>query len=200
MKRTFVLVFLITTSIADAQNSHTLVGFDHGYTPDTLYMAPGDTVHFVSQGYHSATEIDSTDWVNNVDNPNGGFDVGFGAPTFDTWFVINTPGKYYYICEPHAAMGMKGVIYVQQGIGIEEAYNSDNFQVYQLNSASIQLQFVDADKVDIFDLSGKLVSSINLNEEQMTQSIAISLTPSTYIFRFSKNGHLRVSKKILILK
>jgi len=68
-------------------------------------MAPADTVHFISQGYHSATEIDSIDWVNNIDNPNGGFDVGFGAPTSDMWFVISTPGKYYYICEPHASMG-----------------------------------------------------------------------------------------------
>ena len=40
-----------------------------------------------------STEIDSVDWANNIDNHNGGFDVGFGAPTSDMGFVINTPGS-----------------------------------------------------------------------------------------------------------
>jgi plastocyanin len=192
-----LLIFICSYGI-QAQNSHTLIGFDHGYNPDTLYMAPGDTVHFISQGYHSATEIDSVDWVNNVDNHNGGFDVGFGAATSDMWFVINTVGKYYYICEPHASMGMKGVIYVQQGVSIEEAYNSDNYQVYQLSENVLQLEYNDADQVDIFDMGGKLVESSSLDIRSGQQQIQINLSEGLYIFRFSKEGHLRVNTKKFI--
>lgn len=139
--KTLLTIFLLLPIIGNAQNSHTLIGFDHGYNPDTLYMAPADTVHFISQGYHSATEIDSIDWVNNIDNPNGGFDVGFGAPTSDMWFVINTPGKYYYICEPHASMGMKGVIYVAVGNTIPEHYSKELNKVASIGNGLLSVNY-----------------------------------------------------------
>lgn len=193
----YILILMLSVNFALSQNSYTLIGTDHVYNPDTLYMAPGDTVHFVSIGYHSATEIDSIDWVNNVDNHNGGFDVGFGAATTDMWFVINTVGKYYYICGPHASMGMKGVIYVQQGVGIDEKYSEENYTVYSQNNLLL-LSYIDADLVEIYDLNGKLVLSKRLEAQSTASQFSHNLTTGNYILRFSKNGHLRVNKKQFI--
>ena len=75
--KTFFLSILI--SCCNAQTSHTVSAFDFGYSPDTLYINSGDTVHTSIVGYHSFTSIDSLDWVNNTANYNGNFWIGFGA-------------------------------------------------------------------------------------------------------------------------
>ena len=111
-KKLLFTLFLFVTSIGFGQNTHTLTAYDNYFDPDTLYILAGDTVNFVSLGYHSATEVDSMDWVNNVAQHNGGFYVGQGAPTNDMKFTINTIGVYYNICVPHANMGMKSIIIV----------------------------------------------------------------------------------------
>lgn len=191
---------LFTTSIfiatfLNAQNTYQLTGFDHGYDPDTLYMAPGDTVQFTSVGYHSATEIDSIDWVNNVDNHNGGFDVGFGAATADMWFVINTPGTYYYICEVHADMGMKGVIIVDETAGIQEIYASDSFNFYALGNNTYKLQYVDSDRYELYNLNGQLIIEGSLDQINTETILDKHLMNGTYVMRFSKNGRTTHVKK-----
>lgn len=188
------LVATIALFNLNAQNSYTLLGTDFYFDPDTLYVAPGDTVNFINNGYHSATEIDSVDWVNDVDNHNGGFDVGFGAATSDMWFVINSVGTYYYICGPHASMGMKGVVIVQQGVGLDEKYSEENYSVYSQNN-NLMLSYVDADLVEIYDLNGKLVLSKRLEAQSTASQFGHNLTTGNYIFRFTEKGQLRANKK-----
>ena len=195
MKNMLLLLSLLTTTCLTAQNTHQLIGFDTGYNPDTLYMAPGDTVQFTSVGYHSATEIDSIDWVNNIDNPNGGFDVGFGAPTSDMWFVINTPGTYYYICEVHAAMGMKGVIIADATAELEEINLASNFNFYAIGNDSYKLEHVESDHYRIFNLSGQLILEGELDVTNTETILDRHLIDGAYVVRFSKNGNTTKVKK-----
>ena len=196
----FILSFLAFVNIVQAQTSHSLLATDHYYDPDTLYIMPGDTVDVIINGYHSVTEIDSIDWVNNTDNPNGGFDVGFGSSDPNTWFVVNTPGTYYYICEPHAMMGMKGILIVQNpNAVIEQAYfKPENFNAYKLNENSINLMYKDSNQLNVFDINGKQVfqSELDINSEEFT--IPNQFKTGTYIFRFSKDNNLRVAKKVVL--
>ncbi len=195
MKNILFASSVLITTLLNAQDTHQLTGFDTGYDPDTLYMAPGDTVQFTSIGYHSATEIDSIDWVNNIDNSNGGFDVGFGAPTFDTWFVINTPGTYYYICEVHADMGMKGIIIVDASAQINEMYPSGSFNFYGLGNGSYKLQYTDSDRYEVYNLNGQLIIEGGLDQMNTETILDTHLMNGAYTVRFSKNGRTTMVKK-----
>ena len=81
------------------------------FSPDEVTINSGDTVKFITGGSHNAVEVTEDDWdagkkTAKVD----GFSVGFGETkeiTFDS------PGTYYYVCQPHAALGMKGKIIVK---------------------------------------------------------------------------------------
>ena len=76
------------------------------FDPDTLYVTVGDTVIFNIGNFHNAVEIDSATYISNGTTPNGGFNFGVG--TFN--WVVPQAQTYYYICQPHAIMGMKGMI------------------------------------------------------------------------------------------
>ncbi len=195
MKKILFTASILFTTFLNAQNTHQLTGFDHGYDPDVLYMAPGDTVQFTSLGYHSATEIDYIDWVNNVDNHNGGFDVGFGAATTDMWFVINTPGTYYYICEPHADMGMKGTIVVDASAQINEIDASGSFNFFALGAGSYKLQYTDSDRYELYNLNGQLIIEDVLDQMNTETIIDNHLLDGAYVVRFSKDGRTTKVKK-----
>ena len=80
------------------------------FSPDEVTINVGDSVEFTTGGSHNAVEVNEADWeADKKTAKEGGFNVGFGETkeiTFDT------PGTYYYVCQPHAGMGMKGKVIV----------------------------------------------------------------------------------------
>ena len=65
MKYIYLFILTSISGLSIGQQIHTITGYDHYFDPDTAYINVGDTVRLVSIGYHSITEQDSTDWVNN---------------------------------------------------------------------------------------------------------------------------------------
>ena len=163
---TTLTLLMFLSSIGLAQTTHSLTGYDNYFDPDTLVIQAGDTIAFTSIGYHSATEVDSLDWVNNTATHNGGFWVGFSAPTSSLKFTLDTPGTYYNICVPHAGMGMKSIIIVAQPtIGIDEA-SAQNDLLYP-NPANHSIVINNSRSVLIYDITGQLVlrkSNLSLSE------------------------------------
>ncbi len=160
----FIFSFLFFAFISNAQTSHSLIGYDNYFSPDTLYIQAGDTVQFTSVGYHSATEVSYADWQANTTNAIG-FDVGFGAPTSDMWFVVNTVGTHYYICRVHDAMGMKGVIIVSPSTGILEKQTPDVIKLVA--------NIVD-NKLTVFNKQIKTVSLIDYTGKKIFESNKLS--------------------------
>ena len=104
---TFILLFAFFTSFSQVQTINT---FGMTFTPDTVTINLGDTVEFGPLGYHNAVEVDESTWISNDTTYNGGFYFSFGSP--GGYFIPDSAKTYYYICQPHASMGMKGVIIV----------------------------------------------------------------------------------------
>jgi len=101
-----ILLFTCFTSFSQIQTINTI---GNTFSPDTVTCTLGDTIIFNLGISHNAVEVDQTTYISNGDTSNGGFDIGFG--TIDT--VIPTLSQtYYYVCQPHVTMGMKGVIIV----------------------------------------------------------------------------------------
>jgi len=198
MKYIYGLLVLIYALNISAQQTHIITGYDHYFSPDTAFVNVGDTVRLVSLGYHSITEQDSIDWVNNTSADNGGFWIGLGGSTFDDWFVVNQPGKYYFNCNPHAAMGMKGVLYVGSALGNEEETHLDGFKAYLDKSNRLHLDYTNVKSVNIYSITGKIVYTKQLEFNSNSKVIDLNFEKGIYLVSFLNENSISATKKIII--
>lgn len=83
------------------------------FTPDIVYIKPGDTVHWNNMASHDTVSQD--DMI-----PNGA--KGWRGAIGENYSVTLTKeGVYPYICEPHIGFGMAGVIVVGKPVNIDAA-------------------------------------------------------------------------------
>jgi len=86
--------------------SYTITTLGVTFSPDTIICDVGDTINFILGGYHNAVEVSNSTWLAGGGTSNGGFGI-FGS---GGQFIVTTAQTYYYVCQPHVSMGMKGVI------------------------------------------------------------------------------------------
>jgi plastocyanin len=106
MKKYLSLLFSIYFLSLNAQNAHTVIAVGNTFSPDTLTVNIGDTISFNIGANHNAVEVSNNTWIANGTASNGGFNIPFGGGVF----IPTTVQTYYYVCQPHITMGMKGVI------------------------------------------------------------------------------------------
>ena len=87
--------------------SYTITTVGMSFSPDTIICDVGDTINFILGGYHNAVEVSDSTWLIGGTTSNGGFSFGFGSTGM---FIPDDCHTFYYVCQPHASMGMKGVI------------------------------------------------------------------------------------------
>ncbi len=84
-------------------------GGSNVFEPETAYVKPGGTVRWVwdSSGHNVVAEStpSGSDWSGHEPLEDAGFEY---EHTFET------EGTYEYVCTPHAALGMEGVIEVTE--------------------------------------------------------------------------------------
>lgn len=102
------LIYIILSLILLAPNSFAQIITNNGnsFVPDTLYVNIGDTVIFNITNNHNAVEVSENTWNSNGTITNNGFNIAYGGGNF----IVDSIKTYYYVCQPHAGMGMKGVI------------------------------------------------------------------------------------------
>lgn len=134
------------------------------FVPADISIKPGDTIKFTLGATHDVKEVSQTTWDAGGNSPlANGFSTPFGGGTV----IINKEGLYYYVCTPHAALGMKGIIRVSTGISTAiqpnilkqfavEAYPSpvnDFMQVKIFSPINVEAGIV------VRDLTGRVVKS-----------------------------------------
>ena len=92
--------------------SYNISTVGNAFSPDTIICNLGDTINFSLGSYHNAVEVDQTTFLANGSTSNGGFNFGYGTTSS---FIPTNAQIYYYVCQPHAAAGMTGVIIVNGG-------------------------------------------------------------------------------------
>jgi plastocyanin len=97
------LCLLLPVGSAFAQDADATVQMQ-GFTfvPTEIHVPAGGTVAWVN----------STTFPHTVTADDGSFDSGNLDPTATFTQSFDTPGTYTYFCTPHAALGMKGVVVV----------------------------------------------------------------------------------------
>jgi plastocyanin len=158
----FILLLLFAGKISLA-SSHKIVSAGFTFSPATLTINPGDEVQFELEGSHNAVQVSKATWDANGSTSNGGFGVPFGGGKV----VLTTPGTYYYVCSPHASMGMKGVITVSGVTGIQEKSNKkgDLLNVFpnpatDIFNLSFEVPATSMVAIDLLDITGRKVRSL----------------------------------------
>ncbi|MDP7568214.1 MAG: lamin tail domain-containing protein, partial [Flavobacteriales bacterium] len=87
--------------------SYTIKTLGMTFSPNTISCDVGDTIHFILGQSHNAVEVDQSTFLSGGNTSNGGFSFGYGVTDY---FIPTNAQTYYYVCQPHAASGMVGMI------------------------------------------------------------------------------------------
>jgi plastocyanin len=199
----FILLLLLAGKISLA-SSYKIVSAGFTFSPATLTINPGDEVQFELGGSHNAVQVSKATWDANGSTSNGGFGVPFSGGKV----VLTTPGTYYYVCSPHASMGMKGIITVAGVTGIQEKSNiKGNLLSVFPNPAtdffnlSIEVPATSMVGVDLLDITGRkvrsLVSSKFATGDYTLRFPLEGLIPGRYFVRYQHEDQNEV--KLLIV-
>ena len=203
MKNKILLsLLLLSTSLTGFCTVWTVNNSANTFTPATITINFGDTVNFVITTAHDAREVSQTTWNANGNTAlTGGFQTPFGGG-----MVLPAQlgvGTHYYVCTPHASIGMKGTIIVQNSTtGIAENQSQTNISVYP-NPSNGQFQFsMDGSplskdcKMEIYSVQGeRIYQSVITNTKS-----DIDLSNQTKGIYFVKmyNGQTILTKKMVI--
>lgn len=124
MRQLYTLFLLAAVCTAQAQSITTTNA--NTFVPDLLTVEQGTDIGITVGAGHTMTEVSEATWNANGNTSNGGFNFSFGNHTLN----LATPGTYYYVCQPHAIVGMKGRIIVEASTGVEETTESGVFHIF----------------------------------------------------------------------
>ncbi len=112
---------------------HTIINSGFTFLPDSILVGLGDTVRFVLELMHTAREVSESTWLADDTASNGGFNLPFGGGNA----VLTQLGTHYFVCVPHAFLGMKGKIVVTSSVhrSIAAGWNMVSVPVRVFNQA-----------------------------------------------------------------
>lgn len=104
----FVFLILITQSFNVYAKTYQVVNSGTSFSPADLTIEVGDSVNFSLSSSHNAVEVSKKIFDAGGNESNKGFSLDFGGGKV----AFDSLGVFYYVCQPHASMGMKGIIRV----------------------------------------------------------------------------------------
>ncbi|MDP7592790.1 MAG: pseudoazurin [Litorilituus sp.] len=118
LKKTLIMMILFSMTSAALAAEHTVKLLTTGSNGQTMVMEPGfikiskgDTIKFVpSDPSHNAESMITPSGASPFTTPMGK----------ETTVAFNTHGVYLYKCSPHLALGMIGVVQVDDAVNITE--------------------------------------------------------------------------------
>jgi len=208
-KSVTVLMLVILTSVAGLSATHTITNSGFTFSPANIVVNAGDTIIFQLDQVHTARQVTQATWNANGSASNGGFDLPNGGGTI----VLSEPGVVYYVCVPHASLGMKGTITVLTPTDVdnEREIMPDNFILRQNypnpfnpeTTISFSLPANSFVSLKVFDNLGNEVA-ILVNEflsagEYSRHWKGEGLSSGSYFYRLEAGSFTR-TKKLILLK
>ncbi len=172
----------------------TITNSSFEFSPDNISINVGDTVIFQIASIHNAVEVSESTWSANGNTPlTGGFSVGFGGGQVTGLAA----GVHFYVCQPHASLGMKGKITVNAASGIDTPEASkDKITIYpNPSNGKFTVQFqnsltttgsgtgVDENiSLDVYNLPGEKIYTLPYFKQQASNEVDLSFLPTGIYF------------------
>ena len=203
MRKFTLSILLMSFALAGYSTTWTVVNDGFAFSPATLTINEGDTVVFSLDSEHNSVEVSQTTWNMNGTTPlAGGWSLPLGGGMVLPADL--TEGTHWYVCQPHASGGMKGMIIVQGTTSTDDSQYASNFSVYPNPSTGIislltgDVQTADNIMVEIFDIHGNTWYSATKTDQLSLSSIDLSnAAKGMYIIRLYDDKGIRSRKLIL---
>ncbi len=201
-KFTFSSLFLFVAFSAFC-TTHTIINSGFSYSPATITITLGDTVIFDLQNDHNSVEVSQATWNANGNTPMpSGWSVPFGGGMVLPAHL--TAGTHWYVCQPHASGGMKGIIIVEGSTATDDIHAPGNFSIYpNPSNGKINLLVGGKDnnrdlQVEIFDIRGvRVYATAKLNKEAVNDIEIPTLDKGLYLVRLREDENV-YTKKVII--
>ena len=120
-KKLLLSIGLISLSLFTKATIHTITTTNSfTFSPATLTIQDVDTVEFTLGVNHNSVEVSQATFTANGSTAlSGGFSLSSGATGSAGRLTNLSVGTHYYVCAPHASMGMKGQITVTSTVGVK---------------------------------------------------------------------------------
>jgi plastocyanin len=203
MKKSLLSITLCILSVTVSSATFTITNVGTTFNPATITISVGDNVDFSLATIHNAIEVSQATWTANGNSPlSGGFSVPFGGGTVASDKL--TVGTHYYVCEPHASMGMKGMIIVEGSTGIAEKHSDDKITIYpnpsigNFNLKIATSQSLKNYDLEVYDVKGKTVfEKSGIQQNSISPIDVANLPKGTYLIKlFNKSEEY--TRKIVI--
>jgi plastocyanin len=206
MKKIILSLLLTTICLNGFSKTWTVLSSGMTFSPATVTINQGDSVKFTLDASHNAVEVSQTVWNANGATSNNGFSLPFGGGTALPSKL--TVGTHYYVCTPHASLGMKGNIIVSAATALKETANDNSLMVYPnpiSDRINIQLNLAESTVIEIklFDLQGKLVTTLvpkTLMDGTFQQSFerVAEMSPGVYLVKTTLGNTFSYRKVIAL--
>jgi len=173
--KALVLPCMLASASLMAQTTHTISTVGTSFSPALVNAVEGDEIDLTIAAPHTFTQVDEATWNANGNTPNGGYNFSAGSHSF----TVTEPGTIWYVCSPHASMGMKGRIVVSINTGVDEL-GSDGIALAP-NPATDVVRFTGLAgtvQADLFDTKGARVLSRTVANGTLDVS---SMLPGSYV-------------------
>lgn len=205
MRQPLALVAMLLLSSASSQTTHELRISEEAFVPAFLSIQLGDRVHILwdenTTMQHSFTQVERATWAVGGTLPlNGGLDLGGGTSNPGRDFIITPTSTVWYVCRHNAGLGMKGLISVEGGAGLDESAGPHEVR-FAPNPASARTTVVVPDdfpvEVRILDREGTPLLRQQLHMERVLDVSA--LAPGVYLAEvWHLDGPLLGRKRLLV--
>ena len=197
MKKLIFSILLFSLGTASFCTTWQVTNVGTTFSPATVTIHLGDSVNFILEAPHNAVEVSQATWnANGTTALPGGFQEPLGGG-----LVLPAKlgvGTHYYVCQPHASLGMKGMIIVQNNSGISNNQLPSNLSVFPNPANNLMTIKAANDLVGsqylISDQTGRQVLNGKLANEATPIDIS-QLTPGVYLIQVV--GQRRSSVKMI---
>jgi plastocyanin len=180
-----LLLLAVSTGMTGFSTVWTITNSGDAFSPNSITITFGDTVSFVLAGEHDAREVSLETWnANGITPLPGGFQTSFGGGLVlpDQLEV----GTHYYVCTPHAIIGMKGVIIVESATGISDNTMQPHISVFPNPATEFITIETDENMAGstfvVTDMAGKLQLTGELIDKTTTVDLS-QLNKGVYLFQ-----------------
>jgi plastocyanin len=196
MKKIILLFLSLSISLTSFSTIWSITNSGTTFANNNISIIQGDSVNFILASMHNAIEVSKTTWDANGNTPlANGFQVPFGGGFLLP--VQLTVGTHYYVCSPHASLGMKGIITVQAETGINEVNSSNRIIIFpEVSSDFITLKGnvnTENSKYIIYDLLGRIIKAGNYSNVNNVISVS-ELPVGIYFIQIGKPGQNVISR------
>lgn len=201
----FIGLAVIFSSIqVAAQTSHEVTVSSNQFSPSELTINVGDTVVWTNvQGNHNVNGTIQS----HPENPESfGNSVGSGWTYF---YVFSLPGEYNYNCDPHAILGMTGVVTVEDvSTSLSEARSESELvsSVYPVPATDVVWIALDAQGMTaypnaewvLYDQLGRLQKSQSAEQTDRIEIDIRDMHSGLYVFQLVNNSQVLHTSRLIV--